>query len=105
MEPPPEADYVAPGLKQPTMMETMNAYLQWRPQLMDFDAHTLGPDFAVPMHFFQGDRDLFTVTSEVEAYAKWITAPKRSFELLAGGGHSAIFLRDAFRSLLLKHLA
>ena len=53
------------------------------------------PDFALPMHFFQGDRDLYTVTSEVEAYAAAIAAPRKSFSLLEGGGHSAIFLRDA----------
>jgi pimeloyl-ACP methyl ester carboxylesterase len=104
MQPPADADYIAPGLKQPTMMETMSAFLAWRPQLMAFDAHTLGPDFAMPMHFFQGDRDLYTVTSDVEAYAQWITAPRKSFELLAGGGHSAIFLREPFLALLRKHL-
>jgi pimeloyl-ACP methyl ester carboxylesterase len=105
MNPPPDANYIAQDLKQPAMMETaMSAYTAWRPQLWAFDAYALGPKFEVPMHFFQGDRDLYTVTSEVQAYCRWIEAPRKSFELLEGGGHSAIFLREKFLKLLRKHL-
>ncbi len=103
--PPPGVSYAPPDLPAPNMMESaMKAFAAWRPQLQSFDADTLGHDFALPMHFFQGDRDLYTVTSEVEAYAAAIAAPRKSFSLLEGGGHSAIFLRDAFLGLLKQHV-
>ncbi len=101
--PPAGAHYVAPDLPQLDVLTTaMTAYSKLRDELVEFDARTLGLDFDVPMFFFHGDRDAFTVLSLVAAYAAEIRAPRKSVELIEGGGHSAFFVRDAFLSLLVR---
>ncbi len=101
--PPPGARYIAPDLPLLDVMTTaMAAYVKLRDELVVFDARALGLQFDVPMFFFQGDRDLFTVVSLVEAYAADIRAPQKRVELIAGGGHSTFFLRDQFFALLVR---
>ncbi len=101
--PPADARYVAPDLPQLDMLTTaMAAYSKLRDQLVEFDARALGPSFDVPMFFFHGDRDAFTVLSLVTAYADEIAAPRKAVELVEGGGHSAFFVRDVFLALLVR---
>ena len=101
--PPSGATYVAPGLPLLDVMTTaMAAYSKLRDELVVFDARTLGLDFAVPMFFFQGAQDTFTVVSLVEAYAADIRAPSTLVQLIEGGGHSAFFIRDTFLELLVR---
>ncbi|HYL36632.1 MAG TPA: alpha/beta hydrolase [Bryobacteraceae bacterium] len=80
------------------------AYDELRPELMTFDARALGLDFGVPMFFFQGERDAYSVTSEVQAYAIEIRAPQKIFVPIEGGGHSSFYLRDYFLHLLNVHV-
>jgi len=101
--PPAGARYVAPGLPAlDVMTAAMAAYTKLRAELVAFEARTLGLDFAVPMFFFQGDRDAFTVVPLVEGFLADIRAPQKALELIEGGGHSAFFLRDAFFELLVR---
>lgn len=103
--PPADANWLAPGLPAlDPRANAMAAYEKLRTDIFAFDAHHLGLTFAVPMFFFQGDRDVYTVTSEVEKYAEEIQAPRKHFALVSGGGHSAFFLRDALLSLLRVHV-
>lgn len=81
----------------------MAAFARLRSQFAAFDAADLGPDFAIPMIFLQGEDDLRTATSEVKAYADGLHAPVVAFERLPGAGHSA-FLTDAFRQHLVAQL-
>jgi pimeloyl-ACP methyl ester carboxylesterase len=99
--PPAGARHVPEGLPlldQRTL--SMAAYGQLRDQIAAFDARTLGLTFEVPMLFFQGDRDAYTVTSEVEAYKDEIQSPKKMLVSIEGGGHSTVFMRDDFLNLL-----
>ena len=99
--PPAGASWIAPGLTVTDPRATaMAAYEKLRSEIFAFDAYQLGISFDVPMFFFQGERDAYTVTSEVEAYAAKIQSPQRLFVTIPGGGHSAFFLRDAFLALL-----
>lgn len=82
----------------------MAAYDALRPEIVTFDAHRLGRDFRVPMCFLQGELDVFTVTSEVQAYADWITAPHKRFVRIQGAGHSAFLMRDELLRLLDEHV-
>jgi pimeloyl-ACP methyl ester carboxylesterase len=82
----------------------MAAYDALRPEIVTFDARRLGRDFDVPMCFLQGERDVFTVTSEVRAYADWITAPHKRFVPIEGAGHSAFLMRDELLRLLDEHV-
>ena len=101
--PPAGASYIAPDLPLLEVMTTaMAAYAKLRDELVVFDARSLGLDFDVPMFFFQGGCDAFTVVSLVEAYAADIRAPKKVLELIEGGGHSAFFVRDKFIDLLVR---
>jgi pimeloyl-ACP methyl ester carboxylesterase len=101
--PPAGARYVPPGLPVLDVMTTaMAAYARLRDELVAFDARKLGLDFEVPMFFFQGDRDTFTVVSLVEGFVADIRAPQKALELIEGGGHSAFFVRDAFFELLVR---
>jgi pimeloyl-ACP methyl ester carboxylesterase len=103
--PPAGARHVAAGLPllDPRAL-AMAAYEKLRSELLAFDARRLGMGFEIPMFFFQGDRDAFTVTSEVQAYAAEIRAPRKRVVLIPGGGHSAFFLRDELLALLNQHL-
>ena len=105
LNPPSDAAYVAPGLPLPDPRVRGTAvYDLLRDQLLSFDARRLGLDFAAPMAFLQGDLDAYSVTSEVEAYAAGISAPAKLFALVEGGGHSALFMREAFLALLERHV-
>lgn len=104
--PPADARWVARGLPTHDMFTVATAAFQaLKGELAAFDARGLGLRFDVPMFFFQGERDAHTVTSEVEAYAAEIEAPRKKLELLPGAGHAAVFMRDAFLSLLLEHVS
>jgi pimeloyl-ACP methyl ester carboxylesterase len=101
--PPAGARYVAPGLPLLDVASTaMAAYAKLRSELVEFDARTLGLDFEVPMLFFHGASDTFTVASVVEAYAADILAPTKTLQLIDGGGHSAFFMREQFQALLVR---
>jgi pimeloyl-ACP methyl ester carboxylesterase len=103
--PPPGATWIAPGLPIADPRATaLAAYEKLRGEIFAFDARRLGLTFEVPMFFFQGEQDLYTVTSEVQAYAAEIIAPQKLFAAIPGGGHSAFFLRDAFLALLTRHV-
>jgi len=80
------------------------AYDALRAEIVNFDAHSLGLEFAVPMFFLQGELDIYTVNSEVWLYAEEIQAPEKEFDLIDGGGHSVYLMRDAFRQALNFHV-
>jgi pimeloyl-ACP methyl ester carboxylesterase len=82
----------------------MAVYDKLRGELAAFDARPLGLDFEIPMFFFQGARDAYAVTSEVEAYAAEIRAPGKAIVLVKDGGHSCVFLRDEFLNFLNAHV-
>jgi pimeloyl-ACP methyl ester carboxylesterase len=103
--PPPGSTWIAPGLPLGDPRATsLAAYEKLRGEIFAFDARRLGLTFEVPMFFFQGEQDLYTVTSEVMTYAAEISAPQKLFAAIPGGGHSAFFLRDAFLALLTRHV-
>lgn len=102
---PSGAAYLAPGLRWPDpLTRAFAAYTALRPELVTFDARRLGAAFAVPVYFLQGVDDVFTVTSEVEAYAAELTAPQVEVLRVAGAGHSAALLRAETLALLTRHL-
>jgi pimeloyl-ACP methyl ester carboxylesterase len=99
--PPEGARYVPPGLTLPDPRERgAAAYAALRAEIADFDAWALGLRFETPMLFLQGAEDFYTPTAEVAAYAAGLTAPSVRLEAIAGGGHSAVFLREAFLARL-----
>ncbi len=100
--PPQGASWRPPGLEQPDgRARAMAAYDELRPEILAFDALTLGSNFQVPMIFIQGDQDAYTPTSLVQAYEEEIQAPLKTVAIIEGGGHAVVFMRDAFLSRLL----
>jgi pimeloyl-ACP methyl ester carboxylesterase len=99
--PPPDARYVASDISagDPRTLAA-RAYEALRAEIGAFDAATLGATYRVPMFFCQGDDDVYTATSEVQAFVDAIEAPIKRFERVAGGGHSCLFLREVFLDLL-----
>jgi pimeloyl-ACP methyl ester carboxylesterase len=79
-------------------------YVALRAEIAAFDAWELATHFDVPMVFLQGSDDHYTPTPEVAEYAAAITAPSVRLETIAGGGHSALFLRHAFLAALKAHV-
>jgi pimeloyl-ACP methyl ester carboxylesterase len=66
-------------------------------ELIGFDVRQLGPDYAVPMFVFNGDKDAVTPIVFAKAWFDTIRAPKKAFVILKGGGHSAMLtMPDAF---------
>jgi len=83
---------------------SMETFAKLKGEIAGFDARRLGMQFDVPMFFFQGERDAYSVTSEVEAYEAEIQAPNKMIVLVRGGGHSCYFMRDEFLALLNRHV-
>jgi pimeloyl-ACP methyl ester carboxylesterase len=83
----------------------MHAYLALRGEIAAFDAWSLGAGFETPLVFLQGDLDHYTPTAEVCAYARHVTAPAVRVVSVPGGGHSAVFMRDPFLTLVRQHTA
>jgi proline iminopeptidase len=103
--PPAGARYIAQGVApQDVRAVAMATYEKLRGEITSFDARRLSLKFDLPMFFFQGERDAYTVTSDVQAYVSEIQAPKKMLVLIPGGGHSAVFMRDEFLALLNSHL-
>jgi pimeloyl-ACP methyl ester carboxylesterase len=102
---PAGAKYLAPGLQWPEpRARSFASYDALRPDIVSFDARRLGSQFAVPMFFLQGADDVFTVSSEVEAYAGELTAPHVQYVPIAGAGHAAMMLRHDLLALLQRHV-
>ena len=103
--PPAGATYAPAGLEVGDVRAAAAAaYETLRAEIVNFDAHSLGLEFAVPMFFLQGELDVFTVNSEVWLYAEEIQAPQKEFDLIDGGGHSVYLMRDAFLHALNFHV-
>jgi pimeloyl-ACP methyl ester carboxylesterase len=104
--PPADATYVPKGLAPvDSMALSMATFAKLWPETSAFDARALGLDFELPMFFFQGELDAHMVTSEVQAYAAEIRAPRKALELIKGAGHMSTFLRDDLLALLQRHVA
>jgi len=74
-------------------------------ELNPFDSRKLGPDFAIPVFIFQGDKDLNTPTVLARDYFAWIHAPSKEFVVIKDAGHSAIITRpDAFLAELVQRV-
>lgn len=103
--PPEEANHI-PGdvkLENPRELATA-AYTALRSELTSFDAHLLPGAFSMPMFFFQGDQDYYSVTSLVQAYESGITAPVKRTVVIEGGSHSVIWLREQFLDQLKRYV-
>jgi pimeloyl-ACP methyl ester carboxylesterase len=102
---PADAAYFAPGLQWPEpRARATAAYDALRGEIVRFDARRLPRRFDVPMFFFQGADDTFTMTADVQRYAAEIDAPHVEFAQIEGGGHSAVFLRREFLALLVARV-
>ncbi len=102
--PPVGSRYAPAGLDLPDgRTRGAAAYADLRGEIAAFDAWALGLAFAVPMLFLQGDQDHYTPTAEVADYAAALQAPSVRLEMIEGGGHSAVFMRDAFLNALRRY--
>jgi pimeloyl-ACP methyl ester carboxylesterase len=79
-------------------------YDRLRAEMVTFDARKLGMRFDVPLFFFQGEHDTFSVTPEVQRYADEIDAPIKRVVTIPGGGHSCAFLRNEMLAKLNEHV-
>ena len=61
------------------------------PQLMSLDMTKLGPDFQVPIFFFEGRHDPYCRPSQVWEYSQNISAPRKKFIWFENAGHFAFF--------------
>jgi len=104
-QPPPNATYLAHGLPlgDPRAL-SLAAYDELRADIVSFDARRLGRSFRVPMFFFQGEHDAYSVTDPVRDYVAEIDAPRKLLALVPSAGHSTIFTSDALLGLLVAHV-
>jgi pimeloyl-ACP methyl ester carboxylesterase len=61
------------------------------PQIMKIDLTQLGPDFRVPIFFFEGARDPYCRPSMVRNYFQKINAPEKEFVSFDDSGHFPFF--------------
>ncbi|HLW53291.1 MAG TPA: alpha/beta fold hydrolase [Candidatus Angelobacter sp.] len=61
------------------------------PQLTSLDLSKLGPEFRVPVFFFEGRQDPFCRPSLIRDYSQTITAPKKEFVWFESSGHFPFF--------------
>jgi pimeloyl-ACP methyl ester carboxylesterase len=103
--PPADAHYVPQGLTLVDQRtQSMATYEALRNEIARWDAREEGLTFPIPMFFFQGEQDAYSVTSEVERYVADIDAPRKMLMLMRGGGHSSMFMREEFLALLKTHV-
>ena len=103
--PPADAPYVAHGLALGDARALATAaYDQLRAELVGFDARRLGLAFSVPMFFFQGEHDAYSVTDVVRAYVDEIDAPRKLLAVVPKAGHSLLFAAELLLDLLLAHV-
>jgi pimeloyl-ACP methyl ester carboxylesterase len=102
--PPAGATYLAHGLAlgDPRTLATA-AYDKLRAELVSFDARRLGRAFRMPLLFFQGEHDAYSVTDAVRDYAAWIDAPQKLLAVVPDASHSMIFAGHALLELLVAH--
>jgi pimeloyl-ACP methyl ester carboxylesterase len=100
-----DANYVAPGvaLGDPRAL-SLAAYDKLRAGIVSFDARRLGRAFRVPMFFFQGEQDVFSVTAEVRDYVEEIEAPRKVLAIVPGAGHCTFLMSAPLLALLLEHV-
>jgi proline iminopeptidase len=73
-------------------------------EMMAYSDRTAPAPIPVPLVIIQGDEDIQTPTPLARAYFDSLQAPSKTFVLIPGGGHSAVFaMPDAFLAALLKH--
>lgn len=99
------AKYIARGvpLGDPRAL-ALAAYDKLRADIVGFDARRLGRTFRVPMFFFQGEHDMFTVTPDVRDYVEEIDAPRKLLATVPEAGHSTFLMSAALLALLLEHV-
>ena len=65
--------------------------------MLSSDLYSLGPDFKIPIFFFQGAEDERTPAPLAKEYFEWINAPHKGFVLFDGAGHfAALSMPDRF---------
>jgi proline iminopeptidase len=69
-------------------MLSLNTFL---PEVMKIDLNTLGPDFHVPVFFFEGRYDPYCRPSLVVDYTKTISAPQKEVIWFENSGHFPFF--------------
>jgi pimeloyl-ACP methyl ester carboxylesterase len=103
--PPADARYVARGLPaQDAFAVAMRVYEALRGEITNFDARQVATRFEVPVVFLQGAEDAHTTTPEAAAYLEAIEAPSKTLAVIEGGGHSVVFMTDAFLAALREHV-
>jgi pimeloyl-ACP methyl ester carboxylesterase len=100
-----DAKYIARGvpLADPRAL-ALAAYDKLRADLVAFDARRLGRTFRVPMFFFQGEHDMFSVTADVRDYLDEIEAPRKLLATIPDGGHSTFLMSSGLLALMLEHV-
>jgi pimeloyl-ACP methyl ester carboxylesterase len=65
----------------------------WRlyQEMLSADLASLGPDFRIPVYFFQGTKDELTLTPLAQEYFDQINTPHKEMVLLEGAGHFAVW--------------
>ena len=75
------------------------------PQLMKIDLTQLGPDFQVPIFFFEGKYDPYCRPSLIWDYSQSIHAPEKHFVWFENSGHFPFFEEpDKFTDALVHHV-
>lgn len=65
--------------------------------MLSTDLANLGPDFKIPVYFFQGTEDDITLASLARDYFDTIKAPHKEFVAFDGGGHFVVWsMREKF---------
>lgn len=100
-----DARYIARGvpLGDPRTL-SVAAYDKLRADIVTFDARRLGRRFLVPMFFFQGEHDMFTVTPAVRDYLDEVEAPRKLLAMVPDAGHGTFLMSGALLQLLLEHV-
>ena len=62
------------------------------PQTNSTGPKELGLEFSVPIFFIQGAEDFTTPTELARKYLNSLTAPRKAFVTIEGGGHFAVFM-------------
>jgi pimeloyl-ACP methyl ester carboxylesterase len=74
------------------------------PEVLAFDATSLGLTWDMPMFCFQGELDINTPAGLAREYFASIKAPAKEFVTIPGAGHATMFFTDELLQLLNVHV-
>lgn len=73
-------------------------------EALTFDLYQSGTDYAIPVFYILGEKDMTTPVSLTKAYFEKVTAPKKELKMIANAGHNVMYEKMQEYASVLKEI-